>query len=526
MRIDSIETNGLNVEKIELKSHLKTLNKGFETSSKSVDGSFQNIDVSVDNNLQKMLGIEDSVAIAALHPTIMDATKEMLYGIERNGFKTMGLNDLSKWKLDPTSDYYYQNLKQQSGYAAEILSTYKENLVARANGSDLTTFRADDLPDEYPRNDQFVDKVRKNSQGETVERIQTKFVGKNGDEWLSKMMSKDYEKYLDGEHVDKLECPKDYYDDVKAAIPEKISNLEKQLNRVKAEGKTEVADSIQKRIDKLNKIDEMVEQSNTTMGEAMYARLHPKSTAAKIFATETVKLSNSEGLKSGAFAAGITLTVSTVGNVSAYLDGKISTEEMVKDIATETVAAGTLGYGTQFISTAVSQTMKASSSQLIRNVGGTCLPAAAVSFAVESYDSISEFAQGEISGSELAYDLGENAVAIAGGIKGAAVGATVGTKVGAVVGSIVGPTGTVAGAAVGGVTGSIVGGVVGCVVASEMYATAVEFGSEHVEQIADKAQEFADSTIEVVKEVVPEQLENVKSAFNDFASSINLPIHV
>ena len=295
---------------------------------------------------------------------------------------------------------------------------------------------------------------------------------------------------------------------------------------MKADGKTDVAEGIQKKIDKLNKIDEMVEQSNTTTGEAMYARLHPKSAAAKIFATETVKLSNAEGLKSGALAAGITITVSTVDNVSAYLDGEITAEEMVKDIASETAAAGALGYGTQFISTAVSQTMRASSSQLIRTVGGSCLPAAAVSFAVESYDSISDFAQGEISGSELAYDLGENATAIAGGIKGAAVGASIGTKVGAVVGTVAGPAGTAVGAAVGGVTGSIVGGVVGCVIASEVYATAVEFGAEHVEQIAEKAQEFADSTIEAVKEAVPEQLDNVKTAFNNFANSINLPIHV
>lgn len=199
---------------------------------------------------------------------------------------------------------------------------------------------------------------------------------------------------------------------------------------------------------------------------------------------------------------------------------------MVKDIASETAAAGAFGYGTQFISTAVSQTMRASSSQLIRTVGGSCLPAAAASFAVESYNSISDFAQGEISGSELAYDLGENATAIAGGIKGAAVGASIGIKVGAVVGTVAGPAGTAVGAAVGGVTGSIVGGVVGCVIASEVYATAVEFGAEHADTINEKAQEFADSTIEAVKEAVPEQLDNVKTAFNNFANSINLPIHV
>ena len=49
--------------------------------------------------------------------------------------------------------------------------------------------------------------------------------------------------------------------------------------------------------------------------------------------------------------------------------------------------------------------MSQSSSALIQSVGGSCLPAAAVSFAVESYDSISEFAQGKIDGAELAYIL-------------------------------------------------------------------------------------------------------------------------
>lgn len=526
MQIDTIEVNGINIEQPNMIQHLKNLNEGFETRAKLVDGSFQKLNPSVDYNLQKILDVDDVVGIASLQPTIMDATKEMLYGVEQNGFKTMGLNDLSKWKLDKSSVYYEQNLNQQSGYAAEILSTYKENLKAKATGSELKTYRADDLPELFQKNDQYVDKVRINSDGQIVERIQTKFVGKNGKDWLSKMMSKKFEKYLDGEHVDKLECPKDYYDDVKSAIPDKIADLEKQLERVINEGKTEVAENIQKKIDKLNKIDKMVEQSNTTKTEARYARLHPKSAAAKIFTKETVKLSNKEGMKSGALAAGITFTVSAVDNISSYVNGEITAEEMVKDITTETAAAGVLGYGTAFVSTTVAQTMKASSSQLIQRVGGSCLPAATVSFAVESYDSISEFAKGEISGGELAYDLGENATTIAGSIKGAAIGTSIGAKVGAVAGTVAGPAGTAVGAAVGSVAGAIAGTVVGCVVASEVYATAVEFGVENADKIAEKAQEYANSTIREVKETVPEQLENVRSAFNDFAGSMNLPIHV
>ena len=55
--------------------------------------------------------------------------------------------------------------------------------------SGLTTYRADDLPGEFKKNDQLVDKVRKNAQGQIVERIQVKFVGGDGAQCLKKLAS-------------------------------------------------------------------------------------------------------------------------------------------------------------------------------------------------------------------------------------------------------------------------------------------------------------------------------------------------
>lgn len=504
MVLDTFESQGLDVKNIDMFDHMQGLNKGFESNLHPIDGCYQNFDQTIDNNIARWAEIDDINSLPYIRPTIMDTTRRMLSGIEIDGYQTLGLEKLSKRKINP--EYYYQNLKQQSGFAAEIISTSKENVAARAKGSDITTYRVDDLPELFSKNDPYVDKVRINSSGEIVETIQTKFVGKNGDEWLSKMMSSKFDKYFDG-NVDKLECPKEFYDDVKKAILQKVLGLEKQLEHVKAEGNTEAAQNIQNRINKYNQLDQMVEKSLVTSKEAMYARLYPKRYAAKTFATDLAKTGNNEGLKSGAMAAGITFTVSAVDNISAYVDGEISAEKMVTDIAKETAVSGTIGYGTAFVSSTVSQAMKTSSRQLIKNVGGSCLPAAAVSFAVESYDSISDFSQGEITGEELAYDLGENAAAIAGGIKGAGVGATIG--------SVAGPAGT----AVGG----IVGGVVGCVVTSEVYATVVEMGGEGAEMMAEKAEQFASSTIDAVSEYIPEQLDNVKNAFNDFTSSVDLP---
>ena len=213
------------------------------------------------------------------------------------------------------------------------------------------------------------------------------------------------------------------------------------------------------------------------------------------------------GVKSGLVAAGITLAVSTVDNVSAYIDGEITAEEMVVDIVTETATAGVIEYGSELISATVSHAMSKSSSALIQKVAGSSLPAAVVSFAVESYDSVSAYAQGEIDAEELAYELGENAASVAGAMKGASIGAAIG--------SVAGPVGTVA--------GSIVGGVVGAVVATEMYATAVEVAAEGAEFLAEQAENLIQGTVELIEEHIPEVLEDVKEAFTNFIEEFELP---
>ena len=229
----------------------------------------------------------------------------------------------------------------------------------------------------------------------------------------------------------------------------------------------------------------------------------------KINAGEKFGIANEMGIKSGLIAGGLTMAVSTVDNVSLYIDGGISAEDMVVDIIKDTSVAGITGYGTAFVSTAVSQAMSKSSSALISEVGGSCLPAAVVAFGVESYEDISDYAKGEIDGTELAYNLGENAAGVAGGFAG-------GTMAGAAVGTVAGPVGTVAGA--------VVGGVVGCVIATEAYATAVEYGTEGAEILADRAQELANNVIDCVAENVPEVLDDVRIAFDEFSKNTKLSL--
>lgn len=234
---------------------------------------------------------------------------------------------------------------------------------------------------------------------------------------------------------------------------------------------------------------------------------------AVLEAKERFGTANEVGLKSGAIAAGITCAISSVDNISACMNGEISGEEAAVEIVKDTAMAGGAAYGNVFVSTAVAETMKESSKVLLQRVGNSCLPAAAVVFAVDSADAVIDFATGEIDGGELAYEFGDSAASVAGGFAGGATGA----KVGAAIGTVAAPgVGTA-------VAGGVVGGVVGTVVASEAYATAVELGTEGAECLAEKAETLAKDTVELVKENIPEKVDEVRDAFNDFAKNCNLP---
>ena len=267
--------------------------------------------------------------------------------------------------------------------------------------------------------------------------------------------------------------------------------------------------------------------------------------ATDIISTEKITLTNIKeniesyheaGIESGIAAAALTGVVSTVDNVSKFISGEISAEDMVIDIAKDTGISGAIGYGTGFVSSAVSQAMKGSSHTLIKSAGKLGVPAAIISFGVESFDSVTAFASGDIDAGELAYDLGENAASVAGGLGGMAMGAAVG--------SVVPGAGTL--------IGGIVGGLVGTAVAGEAYNSIAETISEvqengigvlgdkaqkmateqiantakGMEVIGNKAQEMANGVVELVTKEMPDMAGNICSAINNFAAEFNLPITV
>ena len=526
MNFDNFESAGLKTEPFDLKEKLASLRGGFESSVKTGFDAFMDVPDSFEGNILRWLGIAgvgpglsidlgsalsfDQESLESLKVSAMDTVKDMYTGVDLgDGNKSLSLKEIEGWKKNDL--YKDQIRKQRAGFTAEIIGTAKENLMAMHEETGIITKRADDLPELFKKNDQYVDKVRIDSTGKIIERIQVKFVGGKPAECLNKLTSKKYDKYFEDGMVDKIEVPKDFFDEMKNLIPDKISSLEKQLKHVTEQGKNDAIIKIKNKIDRFKKIDNMLEKSTLTRNEALEAVDHPKRYAAKLFAKDTFAESFKEGTGEAKIAAVITATVSTVDNVSRVMDGEITAQEAFVDVAKDSGTAGAMAFGTSFVSTAVAQTMSASSHKLIGALGKTGIPAAIVSFGVESYDSVTDYATGVIDEKQLAFDLGENAVQIGGTIGGSAL-------TGAALGSFVPGAGTLAGFGAG-----MVGGIIGCAIASEAYKSVVEFGGEHIGELSDKAKEMATKTIDIAKDVIPEKVDGLVSSINDFAAENNLP---
>ena len=235
MMIETFEKKVLEeADKSIEEANKKRLNRSFENALSAEGGMFDSpFDNTVNRNIAQWLGVDEKMLLQKDTSGIYDTFKRMYSGVDENGVKTRGLKQIHKMKVNP--DFKYQNLKQQSGFSAEVISTAKENLKAQFEKTGITTYRADDLPDLFPKNDQFVDKVRMNQQGDIIERIQTKFIGEDAKQCLDKMMSKKFDKYLDSGKVDKIEIPKDFYDKIaeEKMIINKREKITNQLNHAK-----------------------------------------------------------------------------------------------------------------------------------------------------------------------------------------------------------------------------------------------------------------------------------------------------
>lgn len=487
MTIETLEKNQLDQTGFNVSTKLDSLHKSFQSSFDPKGNTYEAIDTAVtDDSIRRSFGIAGDINIT---PEIRAAAIDSVMDMYNGDYKK---NLVRIHQMNRNQSHYYSNLNQQAGFAAEVISTGKENFNAKLKHSGVVTYRADDLPatlhEQLPEiaktNDQYVDKVRVKTDGKTFESgknyetVQTKFVGKDAKECLQALKSKRFEKYYEDGKVDKIEIPKDYYDDVKALIDDERVQLEQKYNRVTEDsGKADVAEKIKRKMDKLDKIDDKLEQSCVTKAEAQYAVKHPK-----LYAAQQI---NNAALKQGAQAAALTAAVSGVQNYQKYEAGEITGEEAVLNTLKDTAVSGGIAYGTEI------------ATQL---AGGSSIPGAVITLGVTSASDIKDCLDGKITEEELAYNLGENTASVIGG--------TVGGAIGGAIGSVAGPAGTAVGA--------MVGSTIGTAVATEAYQVTVEFAENTAEDVKD----FIDGEIDE-KELADRIGDNVETAVTEVKESID-----
>ena len=527
MRLDNIDRDLKEIPKPALEGKMAAFHKSFESKIKREDETAIKADEKDSTLLENINGWigentegthpDGAQLDSAKIPHAMDILSRMVFGAEEHGIHTLGLNEVSDWKIN--EEYRQANIRQQSGYTAEIISTAKDNLQSLAGDTGLQTYRADDRPDLYDRNDQYVDKVTFDAQGNLIERTQVKFVGHDGESCLQKLMSDKFAKYYDDGNVDKIEIPSDFYDEIREnkLIETKRQGLITQLQKVQELGKAEAAENLKKRIDRLEKIDGMLKRSSVSLEDAINARLDPQGYLPNILNVDQLKGASQHALKEGVKEAKETVVKSSMEHVSKVLRKEESFKEAGQNIAIETGKAAYNAAKTAFVDDMTAEKMEDSSRELIRRMPSVETGTQPVETGIQpvesgmhAYQCAINYAQGRTDFQEFAFEMGDKIAQNAGKAVGSAAGGLIGANV----------------PGVGFKRGAIIGGAVGTAVAGAAYRSAVEQGSENIEMLRKIVKDNANKTLELTKQLVPEKVETVRSALNQFAKANDLPYTV
>ena len=339
------------------------------------------------------------------------------------------------------TDYINQNLRQQSGFSAEILDTAQTNAENIINNNPTRAIRTDDLTARNDSrfgqiggtNDQLYDQALIRD-GRIVDASQFKFVGSSPEQALEKIAGKKFDKYIN--NGVKISVPSDYYDGIKSEIPRKIESLQAQHSKALQSGNQALADQTAQKIEKYRKIDSCLSKSKISNSEAMQARLNPTFTTAKNIAN----ISHSAGIQGAKFGGMISGGVSLVKNISDYISGDKDFSEAAIDVVIDTGKGAVYAYTSTFGITALTSVMKNSGSSLMRSIAKTNFPVQIATAILEAGKTLLKFSSGEIDGLECLEELGQKGTNIASSAVFASVGQAIIPipVVGAVAGSMIG----------------------------------------------------------------------------------------
>lgn len=375
------------------------------------------------------------------------AAKEHLVayeGIDRETGQVLkkGLKSISESKVNPLNQD--SNIRQQAGFSAEVKTVARENAEKIISGDTTRSVRTDDMTKQVTAdgknvggvNDQLFDVASVDKNGKYIDGSgrQLKYVGKDAKDCCNKLLDSKYDKYRDADA--QIEIKKDLYDDVQNELSKRIDSLDKQIQHAEKNGDYSTVEKLRKQLDRAEKTKANLKKGALTDKEAIEARLHPKISTAKDIA-EVSHRAGLDGAKGGAIIGG---SISLVKNVVSVIKGDEEPDEACAHIIVDVGASAASGYAIGFMGTGIKGILQNSSSNLLRQVSNSALPAAVAVGILEAGKTLYRFADGQIDAEECFVELGKKGV----GIAASTVGATVGQAiipipvVGGVIGGMVG----------------------------------------------------------------------------------------
>lgn len=392
------------------------------------------------NNITDLTIMGSTAEESALHAS---ANREHFSAWDR-------LEEISKRKINP--NYTKQNINQQAGYSAEIkeqahvnahniLAGKRERIVQYDNLSSEQKAQVKKLFPNYAtpsKNHELVDYISVDEKGNVIPgtAVQSKFVGRNGEECFKKLLSKDYEKYF--ENGAKMKIARNHYGDFQRAVNTRIKSLESQIAKQKGLGDFQKAAHLEEKLQKCKTIKAHTRPASATKAEAIEARLNPKLSTAK----DVASISHQAGMNAAQTGALIGGGVSAITNIYECIANGKDPMKAIKHTAIATLKGGALSYGSAFASSSLEGLMQSSANKIIQSLGKGSLPAMFVGACVANATVLTRYFSGKIDKTELLKQPGKaNTTLVSSGAMAFAgqvlipipvVGALVGGFVGAI----------------------------------------------------------------------------------------------
>lgn len=435
--------------------------------------------------------------------------------------KGRSLEEISNYKIN--LKYKSQNIKQQSGFSAELIEEARQNKEAILSGDEIRTRTTDGIG---KTNDTQYDHIKIDENGNIIENsgTQMKFlkvsIMKNGEkkyDVIDKLANnKEWNRY-----DTKVSIPKDHYEE---AVKYANSEYEKNMNlyeKALKNGKVDAAQKYKQRAEDYKNAGKRVVPSKLTEEEAIEARVNPqKFVTREIF--KDVHNAGMEAAKTGLLVGG---SISIAQNLYAIANNEKDLDDAIKDVTVTTVKSGLIAYTVGGTGTYLKSVMHSSRNQLIRRLGTTSVPTLMVTGTIEIGKSIKKYAYGEIDEKELLEELGEKGV----GMITAGYIASSGAIVGATIGSVV----PIIGTSFGGIVGGVIGGILGYNVSGALYKGALDaLKAENIsyqrriiiEKLAEEAieenEKYKKMFIKISTEKLLDRDKKIKEFFNNFNEGI------